>query len=206
MSLIINAGAQSSPEEAKEYGNNLITIAPMTLYGAEYVGDIGLGISYERFIDDKVSLVSPLSAGMVNRMLQAGLGVKFYPTGHESIVKYSVSPMFMLTRIDYDSYYGPYYFDNYYEPLPQEALQFGFMLVNGLNVTIDQDIFLGVEGGFGVNYISRVESSWNDGHYNEDPSVNGMLRLNFGYRFWVPSQLSHTFTASVGGGSDKSPN
>ncbi|NNC83484.1 MAG: hypothetical protein HKN79_07900 [Flavobacteriales bacterium] len=172
--------AQEDSEEAT-YGKHLVTISPMSLYGSDYIGDIGLGLAYENYFNDKVSLSVPLAAGLVDEMLQAGLGLKFYPSGHESGVTYSISPMFLLTYAKDDDYYYYDHFSIYIDP-ERTVLQFGFMLINGLNVMIDEEVYLGLEGGFGVNYVNRVDPDYGSS-FNADPTVSGMLRLNFGYRF-----------------------
>lgn len=60
--------------------------------------------------------------------------------------------------------------------------QFGFVIMPSLNITIDSNLYLGIEGGLGYNYINNYDVDV-DPKYEQDPSVSGMFRCNLGYRF-----------------------
>lgn len=174
----ISASSQEAPTPV--YGKNQITVAPLSAYGSDPLSDVGLGLAYERFVNDKVALYMPLSLGLSNELAQVGIGIKLYPAGHETSVSYSISPLFFFSTGKEEFYlYDPW--DYYGGPTTERIYQLGFMLDNSLNITIDEDVYLGVEGGFGVNYLNEWESG--DYQYYDGPSLNGNFRINIGYRF-----------------------
>jgi hypothetical protein len=178
--LLLAVGSFAQNDEDLEYGQNQITISPLSAYGSDQFGDLGLGLAYERFVNEKVAIYSPLSIGLSNEMLQAGVGIKLYPSGHETPVSYSIAPLFLFTT-GKEEYYDYGLYDNIVAPREERIYQLGFLLLNSLNITIDNDIYLGVEGGFGVNYLTEWDDNRN--RYEDGPSLNGVFRVNMGYRF-----------------------
>ncbi|NND95581.1 MAG: hypothetical protein HKN45_12020 [Flavobacteriales bacterium] len=178
--ILLALSTQAQEIESPAFGNNLITISPLSAYGSDQFGDVGLGLAYERFVNEKVSIYSPLSLGLSNQMAQVGAGLKLYPTGHERSVTYSISPIFLFTT-GKDEYYYYEPFDSYGGTSSDRIFQLGFLLINSLNITIEDDIYLGVDGGFGVNYLNEWEDERN--RFNDGPSLNGYFRVNLGYRF-----------------------
>ena len=56
--LICSAlGVFAQGETNEAYGDNVLTISPLTLYGLDYLDDIGVGIEYERFSSYFISFV-----------------------------------------------------------------------------------------------------------------------------------------------------
>ena len=181
LALSLSVFAQENSDQ--KYGKNLIVMSPMHLYGSDYINDISLGLSYERMLDKDLSIQVPFAFGLVENLLQTGVGVKFYPTGNEGVVKYAIAPTFLFsTSNDRWDYYSYDEFGSYYHESNRRDFQLGFMLSNSLNITLNENFYLGMEGGFGVNYVTWSKSNGSSRTY-DGPDVNGILKANIGVRF-----------------------
>lgn len=170
------------------YGNNLITVNPFVGYATPQLSDLGVGLGYERFLNDYISAKLPLNFGLTTGMFQTGLGLKFYPAGHNRAVKYAIGPSLVYTRSS-DGYIVQQ-FDStnnfWFEQKVENPLtQFGFVLNNSLNLTIQENIYLGVEMGLGLNYLNsyRDDIARTGIFREEEPNVLFLFTLNMGYRF-----------------------
>jgi len=166
------------------YGNNLITVSPFSAYGSDEIDDIFVGLNYERFLNDIMSIGSQFAVGLQDEGFQIGLAPKFYPSGHDKAISYSLAPTFLYTNALSSNYFYSYYDSstgNYiYNPKDNRVSQFGFMLVNSMNATLNEQIHFSLEGGLGVNYVSNFEVNTT---FNSGPSITGLLRCSMGYRF-----------------------
>lgn len=171
--------AQREINEA--YGDNVITLSPLTLYGSDYLNDIGIGIEYERFSNYFMSIVGNTTIGLQNELLQAAVGVKFYPSGHDKPVSYGLSPMLMYSmRSNNERYYSGVVTPTVRTEEVNYS-QFGLMIMNSMNATLNEHLVFGVEGGLGVNYFTSINRD--SGGREEGPSVSAMFKFRFGYRF-----------------------
>lgn len=177
----LNLCAQETEEST--YGDNLISFSPAMVYGSDWINDFGIGLSYERFLSEHISLTVPFSYGFDEDMLQAGVGVKIYPTGHDRSIKYSVAPTLLYTRGN-DQYYYYYGFEDglyLYSESDRTVSQLGFMLTNSLNITLNESFYLGLDAGFGINYLTWIKDGSRTREYG--PDINGLFRTSLGYRF-----------------------
>ncbi len=178
--FVMSLNAQDASNST--YGNNLVTITPFSVYGSDDIDDVFLGLTYEHFTSDIMSLGGQVGIGLEDEGFQVGIGPKFYPSGHDKPISYGLSPTFLFTRAQTNDYF--------YDVCPacnsigysneNRVDQFGFMLVNSMNATLNEHIHFSLEGGLGINYVSEYE---HDRNFEEGPSVTGMLRFNVGYRF-----------------------
>lgn len=170
--------AQDASTESETYGNSLISLMPFNGYGSDDVSDLLVGIAYERFTNDIMSLHLVAGLGLKDDVVQVGLGPKFYPSGHDKPVSYGLAPTFLFTTGSSDNYYRPYQPGQ--GPRPEVTVnQFGFMLINSMNATLSEQVYFNIEGGFGVNYVSDFEVEVQEG----GPHVTGMIACRMGYRF-----------------------
>ncbi len=182
-----NAIAQKSND--KGYGDNLIALHPYFGYATPELSDLGVGISYERFLNEYMSAKLPLNFGLAAKMFQTGIGLKFYPTGHDRTIKYAVGPSLLFTRSTdgfevsrFDST-GMFF---YTEEVDNPLTQLGFALTNSLNMTIKKNIYIGAEMGIGINYINNYKEDLDSGFGGRStggPNVLFMFNLSMGYRF-----------------------
>lgn len=180
--FVMSLGAQDSNDST--YGNNILTISPFSVYGSDYVDDVFVGMTYEHFTNYFMSVGAQVAIGIEDEGFQIGIGPKFYPSDHDKTISYGLAPTFLFTTSLTN---GNYYYG--FEAIDGEDIayrkqsrvnQFGFMLVNSMNATLNEQIHFSIEGGLGVNYISDFED---DQYFDNGPDVSAILRCNMGYRF-----------------------
>lgn len=169
------------------YGKTVIAIAPLSLTEISK----GVGLSYERALDKEgiIALWIPLSFGfrtydnysynssIVYGNFYAMPGIKIYPTGSFGKCKYSIGPNLVFatgSKSSNDSYYGPYPY--YGETV--SFLKMGFMVNNSLNVNPLPHLYLGLDFGFGITYLSEENNIAKN-------STEGLVHFAFriGYRY-----------------------
>jgi len=179
MGLSLNA--QSSEEE--NFGNNRLAIAPFMAYGSSSIDDIGVGLAYEHYLNPKVAFQSDVSFGLNNEMLQFMIGPKFYPRDHDKPLSYAISPVLFVTQAEevIDRFFAHDPPASYIET--RNHRQFGFMLINSVNMSITEQFYFGLEAGLGINYINRYDSNRLSGLSENDTNSAVLFRLSTGYRF-----------------------
>lgn len=187
MFLSIASFAQSDNSE-RDYGKNILTFKPFMGYATPQLSDVGIGITYEHFLNDYVSGKLPFNIGLTKSLYQGGIGLKFYPAGHERPVKYAVGPTILFSRAESEEFISLVDTNGIYTttPIHNPLTQVGFMLTNSLNLTIQKNIYLGVEMGLGLNYINHYQNKIvapNTTYYDEDPNVLFQFNIEMGYRF-----------------------
>ncbi len=182
--LLFVMSLEAQDSNASTYGSNLLTLSPFSVYGSDHVGDVFVGMNYERFVNDYMSVGIQSAVGIEDEGFQIGIGPKFYPADHDKPVSYGLAPTFLFTTsLSNDFYFYAYDPDTgeyFYNGKENRVNQFGFMLMNSMNATLNERIHFSLEGGIGVNYISDFE---NDQYFDNGPDISGMLRCNMGYRF-----------------------
>ncbi len=189
--IFVSSQAQ---EKEKPYGNNLLTVSPLMIYVTPQISDAGVGIAYERFVNDYISVKVPLNFGLTNSLVQGGAGLKFYPTKHRGTVRYAVEPSFLYSRSTNTDNYPVYSQQgNYlYSQIVENNLsQLGFALMNSLNITVQKNIYMGLEMGLGINYFNNYDvdpqifyPNNNPYYYQDDqPDVLFKFGVSLGYRF-----------------------
>jgi len=178
------AQAQEGNNDGSGYGKNIISIIPFSGYASEQVGDVMVGLSYEHILNDFVSIKVPVRVGLVNNSFQGAISAKFYTNGHDAPVTYSLGPALIFTHATKEDQYYLFELNPCGDPYYTETTvsQFGFMLVNSLNVTIQKNIFFGVDMGLGLNYLNQLKYNNRD-TYDDYPSVNFNFDISMGYRF-----------------------
>jgi len=180
--------------EAK-YGNNILALAPLQLTNDNIQGGVGFSLSYERVLDKNgiISIYIPaiLSFSTDVNANYTGVnptnktystfycmpGVKFYPTGSRGIVRYAVGPSFVVAFGNTGQYYDPYG-----NPTGGSYSIFGFMVNNSLNVYPTPHLYLGLELGLGVSYVTNENNTYSSSvGIGSDPMVQFAFKV--GYRF-----------------------
>lgn len=177
--------AQTMVNTDKPYGKNLLTFEPFHAFASPEVSDVAVGVSYERFINDYASFKVPFHVGLINNSFQTGLGVKFYPGGHAKPVKYAIAPTIVYTGSNRDEEFfewDPVTQQSYSRIRNQQTTQLGFVLNSSLNVTIQNNLYFGMETGLGINYLNRTRLD-NGVSSSEGPNVNILFNISLGYRF-----------------------
>jgi hypothetical protein len=137
---VLGVFAQVETNEA--YGDNVITVSPISLYGSDYLSDIGVGIEYERFSNYFISFVGNTTIGIQYELLQGAVGVKFYPSGHDKPVSYGLSPMLMYSiRSNNERYYSGVVTPTVRTEEVNYS-QFGLMIMNSMNATLNEHLVL----------------------------------------------------------------
>ena len=180
----------SAPAEAphKVYPRNILALSPIQF---SENGVAGVGVSYERALDDRdiVSFYVPASVVMrtnnntdqygntynnADPMFYLMPGVKIYPTGGYGMAKYGIGPSLVLgagQRTDNQYVY------NGYDVVTYNRYLFGMMVNQSLNINPTPHLYIGSEFGFGFTYINR-ENGYNT-------NTKGLVQFSFkvGYRF-----------------------
>lgn len=175
------------------YGNNIIALSPMQLTNDNIQGGVGLSLSYERMLD-KNGIVSFYMPAIVsfssdnsyygntyNNTTHTSMyfmpGVKFYPTGSRGVVRYAVGPSFVVAFGNTGNGTDPYG-----NPVSGNYNIFGFIVNNSLNIYPTPHLYLGLELGLGVSYVTNMDNSYNTNvGFGADPMVQFAFKV--GYRF-----------------------
>ncbi|MBP6455259.1 MAG: hypothetical protein KA275_00910 [Chitinophagaceae bacterium] len=183
ITLILGAQLTISAQENRTgYGQHLVSFQPIAIVN----DNIGVGLTYENFFHKNVSLKIPVMYGLNNTNYAAGgIGLKFYPSGHNKTVTYAIGPEIYLG-------YGKKEFTTFiWDQATQRNIQvienqtqshFGFRLNNSLNITISKAIYLGMDLGLGINYIDKTKTTTTNNTYTST-SFAGQFGISIGYRF-----------------------
>lgn len=195
--------------QVNDYGKNIVSIAPIWITNT---GPVGLGFSYERFIDKNniFSIFLPVAysfnsngnnsyygSGNNRRstMMWAYPGAKFYVgSKSEGRVSYAVglSAVIGSGHIKEDIYiYDPQTQVEQYTTVENKISLAGVMLQNSVNMQPSKNIYLGIEFGIGIPYFVNESPERNringGGYYINIPYATDMpvATFNFkvGYRF-----------------------
>ena len=168
----------ASPNNKKDFGKNIIAFNPVHLIAADFVG---IGFSYERLVNQNLGIKVPVMIAINNNYFNIGIEAKLYPTKNTGPVKYAIAPTLMagIGETKSEQYvldtWGNYVLKTITEP----ASQFGFLLNQTLNITISKQFYIGLDGGFGINYYDeKVKNS-----SNTNLSFAAQLQIGMGYRF-----------------------
>ncbi len=172
--------AQDNVRKSKvKYGRNIISFMPVYTITDNYVG---VGGSYEILANDYIGIRVPVMAAINTDYLNVGLELKLYPTRNNGPAKYAVAPM--ITYGTGTETVNDYIWDaslQQYVPNTNKysRTHFGFLLNHSFNFTIMQNFFIGMDGGFGINYYDNKKNNFN-GNFN-----NGSSNITFLAQFQV---------------------
>lgn len=184
---------KAAPNESK-YGKNIIAVAPLQLTNDNIQGGVGFSLSYERMLDKNgiISLYVPAILSFstdnnnyynnnVNNNTYSTFyimpGIKFYPTGSRGVVRYAVGPSFVIAAGNTGNGY-----DQFGNPVSGSYSIFGFMVNNSLNICPTPHLYLGLELGLGVSYVTNQNNTYNSSvGIGADPMVQFAFKV--GYRF-----------------------
>ena len=206
-------GDSKNGKFAKKYGNNIISIIPGA-YTASVDGtinDVGIGISYERFLDPKchISLCVPVlfsfssNKDYNNSIVYNGQtsynsytsvyfmpGIKFYPASRKEKVRYSIGASF-FTIFGSEPYSVYDNYNNggglYPEPGSYNYVMYGFIISNSVNISVTKHMYFAIDLGTGIPISDNRYAQNNsiglgqDGNGIFDPWIQCGLKV--GYRF-----------------------
>jgi len=153
---------------------NVLRFAPISVF----YGGVGLGLSYERFIDkaQRVSFNLPVYGGLRNYLIGqsagsavepesnfsilANPGIRLYPRGHSRKMVYAIGPSVFLSHGTDNGYQGgsdPA--GNYVEYAEGTETRVGSMINNSLTFNISPKFNVGVEAGIGVSLYTRLKNN-----------------------------------------------
>lgn len=188
------------------YGDNIIAVLPIFISN---IGPVGIGISYERFLDKNqifaLSLPIAYSYNAENfnynyngnerklTSFSAFPGGKFYPARRfDGKVSYGLGVAIAIisgTAQEDRLVYNPTTQTSQLMPLKNNFLTMGPMITNSLNMQPSSKIYLGLEFGIGfpyfINESQTPSNGWNDYVYTPYSSDEPIVQFNFkiGYRF-----------------------
>lgn len=153
---------------------NVVRFSPLSVF----YGGVGLGLSYERFIDkaQRVSFNLPVYGGLRNYLVgqSAGSavepesnfsilvnpGIRLYPRGHSRKLVYAIGPSVFLSHGTENGYQGdtdPS--GNYVEYAEGTETRVGSMINNSLSMNISPRFNVGIEVGVGVSLYTRLKNN-----------------------------------------------
>lgn len=161
------------------YGKNIIAFHPVHMITRNFVG---VGFSYERMTNPYMGIKIPVMFAINNNYVNVGLEAKLYPTKNSGPVKYAIAPTLMM-GIGEDENVDWYWINGIYTKVisKEPSNHFAFLLNQTLNITITRQFYIGLEGGFGINYFDEVARNSIDN--NSNLSAVAQMHVGMGYRF-----------------------
>lgn len=182
MSVFAQSSSSISGERAtkKDFGKNILAFNPMHLIASDFVG---VGLSYERLVNDYLGLKVPVMVAINNNYFNIGLEAKLYPTKNKGAVKYAIAPTIMVGIGENKWTERVYNGNGYYvlKTFTEPASHIGFLLNQTLNVTVSRQFYIGLDGGIGINYYDE-KVKYNN-YNNSNLSFAAQLHVGLGYRF-----------------------
>lgn len=145
--------SRSTNTNQAPYGNNIIAFNPLHAIADNH---IGVGFSYERLLNSYIGLKVPVMKSIHSNYVNVGLEAKLYPGRHNGVVRYAIAPTLMFGTGDEtrrDVVYDPVLGYSVTKVLRSPRTHFGFLLNQTLNITIMRQLYIGMDGGLGVNYF-----------------------------------------------------
>ncbi|HEY9177231.1 MAG TPA: hypothetical protein VIN07_06050 [Flavipsychrobacter sp.] len=171
------------------YGNNIISVMPMQIM----TYDVGVGIAYERVLDNAgiLSFYLPIMmefdgtngrnaaihpTGKTYPAYYIMPGLKLYPTGSKGVIRYGVGPnLAYRTGREFDFKYDN--MGNIVGIGEQSRNMLGIMVTNSLNINPTKHIHMGLELGLGFSYFNKL------GGVEMGTEALAQFGFKIGYRF-----------------------
>lgn len=160
---------------------HLVAFHPLHVFADNFVG---IGFSYERAVNNNFGIKIPMMVSLNQPYVNLGVSAKFYPRkNNNDAVSYAIAPTLYAgtgqdrNRIDsFDLVTGQSIVR--FENTPRT--QIGFILNHSLNVNVVDRIYLGLDGGIGINYFDNKASTFNR---STNLSFAAQFHMAVGYRF-----------------------
>lgn len=176
-----NAVAQIKKKKEEKTYKHLLAFHPLHANADDF---IGVGFSYERTVTNNFGIKIPMMVSLNQPYVNLGVSAKFYPRKSASDpVAYAIAPTFYVGK-------GEDHNRNYsWDPITGvETLtitktprtQIGFLLNHSLNVYVANQVYLGLDGGIGINYYDNKAIRNNT---NTNLSFAAQFHMAIGYRF-----------------------
>lgn len=181
---VFASNAQRDQRRDVDYGQNLITFSPASVFADGFDSYALASLSYERFTSEFMSLRVPVFIGLDKPYFMTELQLKLYPSGHERPIKYSIAPIIYVSSFNYTDVideWDPNTGQSFQRSVDGSCFQLGFKLNSALNATIAQKFYIGLESGIGLSYLNRNVEDGEVRSLGVRPNLG--LGFNFGYRF-----------------------
>lgn len=167
--------------QQKDYGQNIISFNPLHAISND---NVGVGMSYERLVNDYVGIRIPVMAALNQPYFNLGIEAKLYPTKNNNRpVKYAIAPALMYGTGQYIQTTSYWNGMQYVETEKKvDRSHFGFLLNQTINFTIMQNFYLGLDGGLGINYYDN-DSRYTNPNRNNRITLLGQFQMSVGVRF-----------------------
>lgn len=187
--LTLSAFARPADEETagqkgkKSYGQNIISFHPVHLIANNHVG---VGFAYERLVNPYLGIKVPVMKSVNSDYVNVSLEAKLYPGKHNGVVRYAIAPTLMFGTGDetYTDYvYDPVLGYSVSKIMRSPRTHFGFLLNQTLNITIVRQMYVGIDGGIGVNYYDEKFEHWSGNRLNNTITFAAQFHMALGFRF-----------------------
>lgn len=178
-----NNESSRNSNSSKTYGNNILAFNPLHAIADNHVG---VGISYERLVNNYVGIKIPVMKSINSNYTNVSIEAKLYPARNNRAVTYAIAPTLSFGTGDQvwrENVYNPwssYYVDSL---VRSPRTHFGFLLNQTLNVNIMKQLYIGMDGGIGINYIDDKFDRWNQTRQVSGISVAAQFHMALGFRF-----------------------
>lgn len=167
----------------KNYGHNILAFNPLHAIADNHVG---VGISYERLVNNYVGIKIPVMKSINSNYTNISIEAKLYPARNNRAVTYAIAPSLSFGTGDQvwrENVYDP--FSSYYVDslVKSPRTHFGFLLNQTLNVTIMKQLYIGIDGGLGINYIDDKYDRWNQNRMSTGVTLAAQFHMALGFRF-----------------------
>lgn len=176
-------GESSSKKENQRYGNNIISFHPVHLVADNHVG---VGFAYERLVNPYLGIKIPIMKSVNSDYINVGIEAKLYPGKHNGAVRYAIAPALMYGTGDEtftDYVYDPMLGYSVAKTVRSPRTHFGFLLNQTLNITIVRQLYVGIDGGLGVNYYDQKFDRWSNTQINNNITLAAQFHMALGFRF-----------------------
>lgn len=189
LGLSVLALAYSAGAQQRNFPKNNIKFYPLSAFA---YGGVGLGVGYERLMDNegKFGLNLPVYIGLTNDnsgTMDVGTnttfmfspGIKFYPGGQRRVT-YGIGASLFGSWGRSNEYL---YFSNGSRMLINEdAIRAGMLVNNSIQFNIGQKFNIGLDLGLGPSYVNQLSRS--DGYkYSEGIQFMANFGFHLGFRF-----------------------
>lgn len=180
--LISHFGSIAKEKESKQkLGNNILSFHPLHLVADNHVG---VGVSYERIINPYVGLKVPIMKSINSNYTNISIEAKLYPAKNIRSFAYAIAPSIMFGTGDQvwndDTYYPGGYNTN---TIKRPRTHFGFLLNQTLNFTIAKQMYIGLDGGIGINYFDDKYKDWSSNLKSKGVTFAAQFHMALGFRF-----------------------